>query len=244
MIAAFKSEIRNILTVRSTYGVLIATVVLLGFFAFFAQGIKATPELLADKYAIANTFYEAIRVLSVVGALVGVMLVTHEYRYNTIVYTLTASRSRVKVLAAKVLAVSVFAILFTLLVCVICPLFMLAGLAINGGHLVPQTIPFADILWRVFFVGWGYSMLTSIIALLVRGQVIAIIAVFMFPITVEPILGIVLKQNTKYLPFSALSSVGANGGTLSPTRAAIVVMTYLLAGWIISAMLFRKRDAN
>ena len=66
------------------------------------------------------------------------------------------------------------------------------------------------------------------------------------PTTVEPLLGLLLKENTKYLPFTALdSTVGASisPNTLSSGDAILVSTGYLLVTLAVTWLLFVKRDA-
>lgn len=247
MFASLKSEFRKLITVRSTYVIFGLATLLVVFFAFYAEGLRVTPSALANPQLLASEAKQAVLTVGMLGALVGVLLVTHEYRYNTIMYTLTASNSRTKALLAKLLVVSGFAVVFSLFMGVLSPVLTLAGIHAKGLTLVPQHIPFGSLLWEVLFLGWGYAMFAFIFAAVVRVQVGAVSTMFLVPAMAEPLLGLLLKKDAVYLPYNALQSIVQPNGDLthiSAARAVLVVLAYLVTGWLISWQLFLHRDAS
>ncbi len=251
MIPAIRAEFRKLLTVRSTYVIIALCALITIFFAFYIEGFRQTANVTsADK--LASEVTSAAQALGLFIALAGVLLFTHEYRYNTIMYTLTAARSRTTVLVAKIIVVSVFAIVLTAIVCAAAPYLTQFGLHAKGLTVSPQTFPFSDLMIRSVFYGWGYSMLALIITAIVRSQVGAIAILFLLPGLGESLLGLLLKQNAKYLPFNALSSILRDapsaainaGATLSHSTATLLVLSYIVGGWLIAWVLFLRRDAN
>lgn len=251
MLGSFKSELRKIWTIRSTYIVLAFAVLIIVFFAFYVEGVRAGLESTGadNPFKLANMLTSAITSLSMFGALVGILSFTHEYRYNTITYTLTSSKSRTRSLFAKVAAVSLFSLFFTIFVSVLAAGAMYLGLTIGGFTLVPQTVDLS-LLWQVLLVGWGYAMFGLVIAAFIRHQAGAIAAFFLTPALAEQLAGLLLKDNRVYLPFTALSQVVPPQGMtrsdflLSPSQAALVVMLYIMLTWLIAWYLFLRRDAN
>ncbi|HSX34621.1 MAG TPA: ABC transporter permease [Candidatus Saccharimonadales bacterium] len=248
MFAAVKSEIRKILTVRSTYAILLVTVLLLGLFSFYATGFRASAAQLLDPNLLKEQIQQAVISTGLLGSIVGLLLVTNEYRYNTIMYTLTSSNSRTKVFFAKFIAVTAFSAVFTLIVAILAPVLTLAGVAVHGGAgLAPQTLQLSPLFWQVLFVGWGYSIFSFVIAMLIRVQVGAISAVFLIPAMVEPLLGLAMKKDAVYLPFNALQSVVVENSSLkalSSGAAAGVTALYVAGLLIVAWVLFHRRDAN
>jgi len=246
MITAFRSEIRKILSVRSTYIFLAISMAMELLFAFYLTAWRATGEQLASPHYLSSQVVSAINPLMLFGSLVGILLVTHEYRYNTIMYTLTAARSRTKVLVAKLLAVTLFALIFTFVFGLLSPLLSLLAIKIHGLHLGHQEIAYATLAARSLFAGWAFMILGFILAVIIRAQVGALVTMFLLPGPVEAILGLLLKKNAVYLPFSAnntLLDIQGQGAHISYTRAALVVSIYIVVGWIVAWYLFLKRDA-
>jgi len=247
MIPTLKAEFCKLLTVRSTYVVTAIVVGLVAFIAFYAEGWRLNGLPLQDPTLLAGDVTGALN-LTVFGAIVAILLMSHEYRYNTIMHTLTISRSRTAVLLSKAIVVSLYALVLAVLVGVLSPLLSDFGIHAHGYSLVHQTFDVWDLTWRSLFYSWGYGMAGLVIALLVRSQVAAISVLFLVPNIVEQLIGLVLKENTKYLPFTSLSLVIHNntlsGATLAPTKAALVFTGYLIASCLVAWVLFIKRDAS
>ncbi len=252
MIQAVRSEFRKLLTIRSTYVIIAICLAIIFLFAFFIEGYHLNANVTSSG-KLASEVISAASTLGLFIALIGVLLVTHEYRYNTIIYTLTASASRTKVFLAKVFVVSVFAVLLTLFFCFLAPLLTYAGIHAKGLSMVPQTLHVLDLLWRSVFYGWCYSMFALLIAFIVRNQVGTIAVLFLYPGPGEALLTLLLKSNAKYLPFRALAGViqnipqgleGVLPDTLNPPRAALFLTGYLAVLSVAAWVLFRRRDAS
>ena len=242
MVPLIKADIRKLLTVRSTYVLLGIAAALIGFISFWMYGYKAVP---GDSGIIIGAMDNGASTISLFLAIAAILLMTHEYRFNTILYTLTASNSRNKVLASKVLVVLGFSVVVTLLAAVWGVIAAWIGWSVQGLSLSSQEIPLWDHLWRNMFGSLAWVMFGLLFAVLFRNVVGAIITLFIVPSTIESLLGLLLKENVKYLPFSSLDqviNVSSNG--LTPGSAAIVVSIYLAVGWAVGWWLFRERDAN
>jgi ABC-type transport system involved in multi-copper enzyme maturation permease subunit len=218
------------------------------FFAFYIEGYKLTGADLRDPNQLANDVTGALTSLPMIfGAVIAILLVAHEYRYNTIMYALTSSNSRSKVLLAKFIVISGFALVFTLFIAVLSPTMSYLGVHAHGHSLAPQTIDYGSLLWRALFNGWAYLSAALLLAVLIRNQIGAIVSLFIIP-TFEQVLSLLLKGNSVYLPFISLNSVlvhpDPKQGMITYAHAALVFALYLAVGWIIAWVLFLRRDAN
>jgi ABC-type transport system involved in multi-copper enzyme maturation permease subunit len=244
MLSALKSEFRKLLTVRSTYFVTALVFALVVFIGGYINGWMLSKDVLFLPTLLESDVVNAIVPMMMFGAIVAILLMTHEYRYNTIMYTLTASNSRINVLLAKFLAVSAYALFLTVLVGVVSPAASYIGIHAHGHTLVPQTWHWGTLVWHTLFYGWAYSVAGLLLAVLVRSQVGAIAALFLIPGVVEQLLTLVLKHNAIYLPFTVLQSVLGGSDKISDVKGALVFVAYLVVGWIVATILFLKRDAN
>lgn len=249
MITQIRAEFKKLFTVRSTYVLLGVMLVLLIFFTFYVSGWHSSPADLKNPHRLFEEAQQAISFLSIFTALIGLLLFTHEFRYNTVSYSLTLSNNRSRVLAAKVLAVSLLALTVTAIIAVLAPLVALLGIQANHLKLVHQSFDVGGMAWRGLIFGWGYAMAGLVIAVLIRNQIGSIVTLFIVPGTVEGILSIWLKGNTVYLPFSALHSmlgvgVGVAGTNITHFHAMLVFLGYLVVAWAIGWTLFLKRDAS
>jgi ABC-2 type transport system permease protein len=249
MTSNLKAELRKVFSIRSTYVILILVLAIEILFAFYVSGWRIDALDLHNPNTLSNDITAAVSTVSIFVALIATLLVTHEYRYNTIMYSLTLSKSRSSLLLAKILVISAFAIVFTIVVGALSPL--LSELGAHAHHLkfAPQTLHYGTLLWRSLFFGWGYAMAGLLIAALIRNQIGAIVTLFIAPDTIEGVLSLLLKKHTVYLPFSALHTVIGQGmgnylNAITPLHAAMVFMAYLLVGWIVAWILFLRRDAN
>ncbi len=243
MKSALVAEVRKLLTVRSTYVITILAFTLLAFFAGYVAGWRAEDNL-ANPDALQGVMSGSANFIAIFAALVALLLMAHEYRYNTIIYTLTSVTRRGYILASKLIVVTIFAVLFALVAGMLAPLFTRLGASLNGLHFVPQTIAVYDVMWRAVVFTWGYTVIGLLLATLIRSQIAALAALFIIPTTIEPLLGLILKDNSIYLPFQSLQAVITPVDTLSPGHAALVLLAYLVVGWIVAWILFLRRDAN
>src|SRR5579875_3621494 len=111
MIASIKAELRKLLTVRSTYFISIIALIIVILVAGWGNGFRADTSSLRSSSFLASQATNAVLFDGILIAIIGLLLLGHEYRYNTILYTLTSSKSRVKSLLAKVIVVSIFALI-------------------------------------------------------------------------------------------------------------------------------------
>ncbi len=247
MIPSIRSEARKLLTARSTYLMLIFSVLIIGLFAGFVEGFRNSQAGLNQSGLLASESTSAIIFVGLVLAFAGLLLFGHEYRYNTIMYTLTSSNSRLKSLFAKVIVVSVFAVVLSLIVTFLSPLFTIIGAQLQGKSVGPQVFDYWSVIWRCVLVGWGYAMYALILVALIRNQIGSIVTFLLMPLLGENILMMLLKQNSKYLPFTSLQSVVQPGmlePAVNPVHQAAVVVVYVVVGLVVSAILFVRRDAN
>ena len=248
MLPAITAEFRKLFTVRSTYIVSVLAILLSGFFSFYIQGMRAEGSLMFTG-KLQDEIISTVALLAIFGAIIATLLITHEYRYNTIMYTLTASNSRSKVIIAKITAVMGYVLLFALTGVIVSVAAMYLGLAVKDYSLISQTIHWGDLLWRCFYYMLAYGLAGLVLGFLARQVVGAIVIIFLFPSTIEPLLGLLLKENAKYLPFTALNRVVDNspaqsGDALTVGVAAAVFGGYLAVAWIVAWVLFYRRDAN
>ncbi|MGI0134468.1 MAG: ABC transporter permease [Candidatus Micrarchaeaceae archaeon] len=256
MISALKAEFRKLFTVRSTYVITGLAFLAIGFVSFYAEGLKggAISGPNANLYLVSSITQHSA-VISLLGALVALLLLTHEYRYNTITYTLAAANSRSKVLLAKIVAVFVYIFGFAVVSGIVGLICITMGMAIAGHVLPQQDISFVTYLGKMVFYCEGWALAALLFAALFRNQVAVIAILLIGPNTTEVLLSLFLKNRAVYLPFTALSQViappsasGFSGlaanTTLSPMRGAFVFCVYLVVGWAVTWLLFMKRDAS
>ena len=235
-----RSEFRKLLSIRSTYILTIIATLLLGFFSFWALGYKgvatANPVLM-------QAVMDGVTVTAMFIAIIAVLNVTHEYRYNAIMYTLTSANSRSKVFFAKYLVIMAYVVGWFVVSSLFAVLLTWIGATMSGNTPVNDTFYFTETIWRSLFHIVAMTSLGFMFGMLFRHVVGAIAVLFIVPNTIEGLLSIVMKENTKYLPYSAIEQVHS-GALLAPNKAALVASAYIVGGLIIAWILFLRRDAN
>jgi len=247
MLPAIKAEFRKLLTVRSTYFISLFSIALVIFFSFYVEGIRGADSAMVSA-KLENEILNAVGLMPIFGAIVAILLVAHEYRYNTIMYTLTAINRRSKVLLAKIVALVSYTIVYVLVGTALGVLAMYIGLHIKDISLISQHVAWGEIAWRIVFYSLAYVLLGFILAILFRNVVASIVTIFILPSTAEPLLGLLLKDNSKYLPFSSLERVISpevhSSPGLTAASAAVVFSIYLVVFGIVAWILFLDRDAT
>lgn len=242
MMPAIRAEFRKLLTVRSTYIIAALGLALVVAYALLVEGVHGyATTIQPDK--LQNMLLATGGLLGVFVALIGVLLIAHEYRYNTIIYTLTNTNDRSKTLAAKLIVIVAFSVAYALLAMVVATVSMYMGLAIKSYHISPQDLEVWSILWRCLATVVGYGLLGLALGLLFRNIVGAIVTLFIVPTTVEPLLGFWLKDNARYLPFSASDQIISNGN-LTSIEGLWVFALWLGAALAAAWYLFYRRDIN
>jgi ABC-type transport system involved in multi-copper enzyme maturation permease subunit len=259
MIAAIKAEFRKLLSVRSTYFITVLAFIFLAFISLYVESfVNGKRDVKADGATfLASSIMQHASILAVFGAIVALLLLAHEYRYNTVLYTLTSSNSRTKVLLAKIITVMAYALVLSVVG-------MFVGLALErlGLHWAHVSLPHQNLsllnyFAKMLFYCEGYALAALLFVGLLRNQVAAIVVLFLEPSTFEGLLSLLFKHNSVYMPFMALSQVIAvptgditrhriisATGYLSAPRGALVFAAYLVGGCIIAWILFLRRDAN
>lgn len=265
MIATLKAEFKKLFSIRSTYLFVLLALVIVGIYSFYGEGFKDSGNLIQTLHTkptananlfLAGTIQIMANFISLFGGIIALLLITHEYRYNTITYTFTASNSRSKVLASKILAVFGFVFTYSILLSIYG-----LGMIFLGLHFAHHTLPHQDVSYftyigRILFHSEGYALAALLFGVLIRNQVGSFAALLIGPGPVEGLLSLILRHDSVYLPFMALDQViqapsvtapnvnEAPTGYLSASKGALVFLAYLVAGWIVGWYLFLRRDAT
>jgi ABC-type transport system involved in multi-copper enzyme maturation permease subunit len=253
----FRSEFLKAITIRSTYVLILLSFIFVFLFNFLtgsqSHGSAGSP-LGFDSHAYIQSIFASANLTATMMAIFAILLMAHEFRHNTIIYTLTASNSRTRVLASKFLLV----LLLSALVSIPLGLFGLVSfiLGTHVQHLVlpAQEINYFETLGRGMFYVVGLSLTGLLFATLIRNLVFSIAALFIIPGTVEGLIGLLLKNKNQYLPFTSLKQVVVDSGQLPksidfvqtdhPLRSAATFLIYLIVGWIVGWYLFSRRDVG
>lgn len=251
MLATIKSEALKLFTIRSTYVMIILSIFFLGLYAFYFEGYRGNTGSAASQ--LAPTAYQEVvtnggGMIVLFVSIIAILFMAHEYRYNTITYTLTANTRRSQVLASKLLVTAAFSVLYGLLAVGVALGMYMLGLQLRDAALPEQDFNALAEFGRVAVYYVAYGLIGLLLAALLRNIVGAIGTLFGLFIVAEPLLGLVLKENAAYLPITATDTIlrasMMQSDKLTPNEAILVSGIYLAVGWVIAWLLFLRRDAN
>lgn len=245
MIDAFRAELRKIWSVRSTYMLMLFLLALpVGLMGFWIFGYKDAEHANQSVEVLKTTIMATVGLGGILLSFIPLLSVTQEYRYNTVLYTLTSTNRRAKVFFAKWLAsVFVAVLLGAIMVAAVVAAFYV-GQNLHHVSTLAQTMPDASFMFRMLASIVGAASFGFIIAILLRSQVASIAVVLILPTTIETLLTLLLKDNTKYLPYTALGNLTNLPGAVAYSTSLLVVGGYVVALGAVALVGFVRRDAN
>jgi ABC-type transport system involved in multi-copper enzyme maturation permease subunit len=242
MKAQIISELRKLRTTRTTWTVLAA---LLALLAFGIGGVMWHPGDISLTVPLVHQPFLNLpmSVASVFVLILGLRSFTDEFRHRSIVPTLLATPDRRRVLAAKLVAMGVVAVVFAAASTAL-------SLAIGIPWLVAKGIA-VGFSFGSFALWFGELLLTCLlwasvgvgVGLAVRHQVAAIVGSILWITVGENLLGGIVPKIARFLPSSAGQAIGSIGGNvLSPAAGALMLAAWAAAAVVIGAAIMERRD--
>jgi ABC-2 type transport system permease protein len=240
----FRSELLKISSTRTTIGLVLGMIALVLLFTLLGGLLTPASDLADDnnQFQVLGAGNAAV----LFSALVGVMLVTTEFRYGTIRPTFLYEPRRERVIAAKVAAGLATGLVFGLVASALAlgvGLLVLSGRGIDrafgGGELAQIALGAAAVaaLWAAIGVGFGAIL---------RHQVGAIVALLAYVFVAESIVFGLVPSVGRYLPGPAGQALtgDTNGDLVSAAAGAGLLLAYAVAIAAIGTALTAKRDID
>jgi hypothetical protein len=248
---AVAAEIRKLTSVRATW-----ILTLLGW-AFVGLGVATTlfggfgGPFTGDAGQVADAVGAAGSNSAIV-LVVGLLLMTTEFRHDTIGRTLQLTPSRTRVLAAKLAVGALYAVVFVIgALVVVAALVAIAGategvdLRIDGGSV--------EVAWQALVGMVLTSLLGVAFGALVRAQVVAVTVALIWVFAIENVVAGLLPDVGRWLPFQAVNGLflseaaiaSAPDGTfivLEPIQALGVFLAWVAVFLVAAGLLLRYRD--
>lgn len=224
------------------------------------QEVRAEPKLTSNlpKEKLLLNLQDSVIPVSIFIGIVVILLMGHEFRYNTITYTLTSSNRRSKVFASKIIASATYVVVAALLAFLATIAATYVAVSIKGLYLPPQDLNWVYLFARYGGYILGYSLFGLAIITLIRNLTAGIVALLFLPTLENIVASIMQSQNieaAKYLPYTVLGRVGdiVNSGVLTiqvesrpvtvPGAVAITAI-YVVGVLAVAWYLFLRRDAT
>jgi hypothetical protein len=253
MIGVIRSEWLKLRSVRSN-------LVLLGFVVVLGIGLGAlltgvVPDHArrgGDRGPLQSTFDRAgialagLNLAMLLAGVVGVHLVGQEYRFNTIRATFAAVPRRLNVMVSKfVVVIATIAVLGAVTTGVA---YVLNAAILSGrGFPIDTSVPgFGRAILGTWLLMIGYSIVGFGVGMIVRQPIGGIILVLAFPLVVEPLLGLIGSNVSKWMPYNAGSQLlerFRDPDQFGPWAGFVYFVLIGVALCAIGAALANRRDA-
>lgn len=254
-----KAEFRKLLYSRSTYGLLLAAVFVAVLSTVVTPIVIDQDETglfgsLQDQAMVDGVYANGIS--SYIFALIlGILIMTGEFRHGTAVATFLASPKRARVLVAK-LAVAAFAGALLQLIS--------AAASVGAGLLTlsyftnvaePSESVFTNLALAALLSGAILGLVGVAIGSLIRNQLIAIVSSLVWLFVLEPIILLVFVEAGKWLPTGAITgmlalqfeaeAIGVSTAEyLSPVVSALVLLGYGAFFTAVALLTSIRRDID
>lgn len=246
MTALVRSELLKIRTTRGWYAYLAVVVLLVGIAV--AGDIGSNPDT-RDLLEFQRGLVDSVTIAALLALILGITIVTTEFRHGTITPTLLAEPHRERVIAAKAVAEVITAVLFAVLALVVVAAVALIWLSIVGAdvHLTDPEVGKRAAQMILMAVLWG--LLGVSIGAVVHSQVAALVGTLIWAFVGEQLLlglfGLLdLDGLRAYLLFQALHGTEGTGGedVLSYWPAVAVSLGWIALIGAAGIVRTRRRD--
>jgi ABC-2 type transport system permease protein len=249
MIRLVRAEFTKLRTTRLVYGVA-AVMAAFGVLTVVANatsaGQQGNPPLSADSFPMLVAAPVRHTLLAGAALLLGILGMTGEFRHHTITQTFLITPHRGRVVAAKLVAYPLAAIVLALATLAVTAAVATGWLAAKG--ITPSLLDAR--LGRVVGVallGAGLCGLVGVgVAALVRNQVAALVGTVVWVAVVEGLLMSLLNVPSlgKWLPSAAAKAAitSPGGAQLSRVAGSLVLAGYALALALVGTRLVVRRD--
>ena len=246
MTRLFAAELLKLRTLRSTWGFGLVT---LAFGALVTAGnIGGSSELdRLDPDLQFRIVLDAAFPASILALLVGIILVTNEFRHGTIARTLLATPRRGRFVAIKLFTGAVAGAAVILLMLVVIAVTAIIWLGILDVPLAPGEA--ADGFWRALFAVVLAGTFGAAVGGAVHSQVGALVGALVWMFVLEPICWVVLglldlDAVADYLPAASLGGlVDSEGGDDVPwLGSAGAFLGWIAVATVLAVLRTRRRD--
>ena len=251
MKALLHAELLKLRSTRTTAGLLLATLGLVGLTVVSEVpkvGAAEGPLSLDDPGLLADVVATCFGVPQVLMVLYGTLAFTQEFRYGTITSTYLGEPRRTRVLVAKWLALALVSAVITTATLALSVPFSSALIRFREGD-----VTFTGHFWGVVAIGFvvmaAYGVIGVAIGALVRNQVAAVVGVIVWMTAIEFTVIPSFPDVGRWMPLGATSSLfqigpllGLDGNQLSVPVAGLVLLGYTAAAVVLALHITPRRD--
>jgi ABC-type transport system involved in multi-copper enzyme maturation permease subunit len=254
-----KAELRKLVYSSSTYGLLLASIFVAVLSTVVTPIVIDQDESgmfgsLGDQAMVDGVYANAISSY-IFAIILGILIMSGEFRHGTAVATFLASPKRARVLAAKLVVAAFAGAVFQIIS---------AGLAVGAGFYAltffedaasPSDSVFLNLAVASVLSGAILGLVGVAIGSLIRNQLIAIVSTLVWLFVLEPIVLLLLVDAGKWLPTGAITGMLAlefeseaigvsTADYLSPGVSALVLLGYGAIFAVVALVTSMRRDID
>ena len=254
-----KAELRKLLYSRSTYGLLFASIFVAVLSTVVTPIVVAQDETgifgtLQDQAIVDGVYANAISSY-IFAIILGILIMSGEFRHGTAVATFLAAPKRERVLFVK-LGVAAFAgALFQIISAAISVVAGVVTLSFYEDVAEPSDQVFINLFLAALLSGAILGLVGVAIGSLIRNQLIAIVSTLVWLFVLEPIILLVFVDAGKWLPTGAITGMLAlefesealgvsTADYLSPGISALVLLGYGAVFAMLALVTSMRRDID
>lgn len=184
----------------------------------------------------------------VIMLVLGILAFAQELRFGTASSTFLVSPVRVRVLAAKALALAVAGLVFAAAIITLDVVLSVALIGTRGGALVWSSQLF-EVLAASVLVMTLYGPIGVAVGAIVRSQIVAVVGALVWLLVVEGLLVTLLPGIGRWLPGGATEgmlqlgrAVTTHGHLLPAWAGALVLLAYATVMGLLALAVTRRRD--
>jgi ABC-2 type transport system permease protein len=245
MTRLFAAELLKLRTVRSTWGFLLVALLFAGLVAAGNIG-GSTEEDRLDPELQFRVVLDASFPGAVLALLLGIILVTNEFRHGTIARTLLATPRRLRFVAIKLVTGGVTGALLMVAMLVVIAVTSVIWLGALDIPLAPDEA--ADGVWRALVVATVAGLFGAAIGGAVHSQVGALVGSLLWMFVLEPICWVILglldvEGVSEYLPAAALGGAVDSTDEGLPWEASVgISLAWAAFAAVLAVVRTSRRD--
>jgi hypothetical protein len=227
MTLLIRVELLKLRTVRVTYGLILTVAALTALFAVIESSVAGK---ISGTYAVASLTTVAgqstVTTLTswsmILAAVLGILVASGEFRHSSATLTYLATPDRTRVLLAKMPAAALIGAVFGLVAAAISTGL---GLAFTAGRGDAIAVGTSAMLGHAAGAMLGAALLAMIgvgLGSLIRSQLAGIIAIFIWALVIESLIGGLFTSIRPYLPYTAattLAGIKLGGAAFGPAHS-------------------------
>ena len=247
MTALVRAELLKIRTTRGWWAYVVVLVALVGIGTAAEVGSRSEDERTGLDFQFA--LVDLVGISSLLAIILGITIVTTEFRHGTITPTLLATPGRERVLAGKAIAGVLIAVFFAVLAAAVVVVVASIWVTIDGGDIQFADADVVEQTGKTFLGVVLWLLMGVAIGSVVHSQVAALVGTLVWLFLVETLLlGLFslldIEGIGEYLPFHALDGADGTGGDnlLDYGPALAVALAWIVALGAAGAWRTHRRD--